>query len=106
MKEIFQIPRPADALIQVGGYAFPSGHAMSAVLFYTLLIFIFQKKIENKSARISFIIANILIILLVGLSRIMLKVHTIYDVVGGFVIGLFWLFLVYKVIEKISPKNL
>lgn len=102
LKEIFQIPRPAEPLISVGGYAFPSGHAMSAAIFYSLLILLFHKKIKNKIARISFIIANISIILLVGLSRIMLRVHTAYDVVGGFVIGLLWLCIVYKIVQKIN----
>ena len=102
LKRILQIPRPNDALIPIEGYAFPSGHAMSAVIFYSMLILLFHKKIKNKVARNSFMVVNILIILLVGLSRVMLKVHTFYDVVGGFMIGLLWIFIVYKVLEKIK----
>ena len=102
LKRILQIPRPNDALIPIEGYAFPSGHALSAVIFYSMLILLFHKKIKNKVARNSFMVVNILIILLVGLSRVMLKVHTFYDVVGGFIIGLLWIFIVYKVLEKIK----
>ncbi len=105
LKELFQVPRPSDALIPIQGYSFPSGHAMSAVIFYSLLVFMFYKKIQNKIARIIFIVANGLIILLVGLSRVMLKVHTIYDVVGGYVIGLLWLFIIYKILEKIPLQR-
>ena len=105
LKEIFQVPRPSDALIPIQGYSFPSGHAMSAVIFYSLLVFIFYKKIKNKIARNIFILANALVILLVGLSRIMLKVHTIYDVMGGYIIGLLWLFVAYKSLLKINPKK-
>ena len=105
LKELFQVPRPSDDLIPIQGYSFPSGHAMSAVIFYSLLVFMFYKKIQNKIARIIFIVANGLIILLVGLSRVMLKVHTIYDVVGGYVIGLLWLFIIYKILEKIPLQR-
>lgn len=102
LKEIFQIPRPADPLIPVGGYAFPSGHAMNAVIFYSLLIFIFYKIIKNRITRNFFIVVNIFIILLIGLSRIMLQVHYVKDVIGGYIFGLLWLFIVYKLVQKIN----
>lgn len=100
LKELFQVPRPDYPLIPIEGYGFPSGHAMSAVIFYSLLVFLFSKEIKNKIAKVIFITTNILIILLIGLSRIMLNVHSVYDVIGGFIIGLLWLFLVYKMVEK------
>ncbi len=100
LKEIFQTPRPDNPLIPIEGYGFPSGHAMSAVIFYSLLILLFYKKIKHKFAKITFIVVSILIILLVGLSRIILNVHSVYDILGGYVIGLLWLFLVYKITAK------
>ena len=100
LKEIFQVPRPVDALIQVEGYAFPSGHATSAVIFYSLLILLFHKRIKNKITRSIFIITNVVVMLLVGVSRIMLKVHSFYDVIAGYLFGLLWLFIVYKVLKK------
>ncbi len=105
LKEIFQVPRPTAALIPVDGYSFPSGHAMSAVIFYSLLVIIFYKKIENNILKNSFVAVNILIIFLVGLSRIMLKVHSIYDVISGYVFGLLWLFIVYRVLEKTNLQG-
>lgn len=102
LKILFRITRPSDSLISIEGYAFPSGHAMGAVIFYSLLIFFFGKNIKSKLGRITFIFANILVIFLVGLSRIMLKVHYLSDVIVGYVIGLLWLFVVYKALEKIK----
>lgn len=102
LKEIFQVPRPANPLITIEGYGFPSGHAMSAVIFYSLLILLLYPKIKNNRIRIIFVTINVFVIILVGLSRIMLNVHSIYDVVGGYVIGLLWLFLVYKILERIK----
>lgn len=95
LKELFQAPRPSDPLIHVSGYGFPSGHAMSAMIFYSLLILLFYKKIKNKIAGNFFVVLNVLIILSVGLSRVMLKVHSVVDVLGGYVMGLLWLFLIF-----------
>lgn len=103
LKRILQIPRPSDPLIPIDGYSFPSGHAMSAVIFYSLLMIILGKEIKKKSNRYIFIIANIFIILMVGASRIMLKVHYLTDVLGGYLIGLLWLFVIYEVLQKIDP---
>lgn len=106
LKEIFQVPRPDNPLIPIAGYGFPSGHAMSAVIFYSLLILIFHNKIKNKVVRYGFIVVNVLLILLVGVSRIMLRVHSVVDVIGGFVIGLLWIIFMYKIIGKRHPRNL
>ena len=105
LKRIFQLSRPENPLIPIDGYAFPSGHALSAVIFYSLLMIIFSEKIKNKLAKIIFISANILIILLVGLSRIILQVHYVRDVIGGYVIGLVWLFVIYYFLENKKVKR-
>lgn len=102
LKQLFRIPRPSDSLISIEGYAFPSGHALSAVIFYSWLVFFFHKKIKNRWGRIAFMIVNILLILVIGLSRLMLKVHHINDVLAGYIIGLFWLLVVYKALRKIK----
>lgn len=99
LKRLFQFSRPENHLIPIEGYAFPSGHALSAVIFYSLLIMLFHKEIKNKLLHYTFVVVNILIILLIGLSRIMLQVHYVRDVIGGYVIGLLWLFVVYKITQ-------
>ena len=100
LKKIIQRPRPVDALIPVGGYSFPSGHAMSAVIFYSLILILFMHEIKNTKLRYVFLFANILIILMVGLSRIMLKVHHVSDVLGAFVIGLLWVWLLCTIFPR------
>ncbi len=100
LKEIFQRDRPADALIEAGGYSFPSGHAMSAMIFYAALIMLFASRIKNVNLRYGFIAVNVLLIFMVGLSRIMLRVHYISDVIGGFVMGWVWLMVVRWMMGK------
>lgn len=101
LKKIIQRPRPAEALIPVGGYSFPSGHALSAVLFYGLILLFFLPAIKKAGWRYAFLASNIFIILMVGLSRIMLKVHYLSDVIGAFATGLLWMGFVYIIFPRI-----
>ncbi|MEW6229418.1 MAG: phosphatase PAP2 family protein, partial [Bacillota bacterium] len=62
-----------------GGYGFPSGHAQEAMVFWGYLA---------RTLRVrKFTVAAIVIVFLIGLSRVYLGVHFPGDVVGGFLIG-------------------
>lgn len=93
LKHIFARPRPefADPIQTAANYSFPSGHAMFSVIAYGLLAYFALLGIRHQSARTVLIIATILLILLIGISRIYLGVHYFSDVVGGFAAGAVWL---------------
>ncbi|RLG10216.1 hypothetical protein DRN73_08395 [Candidatus Pacearchaeota archaeon] len=103
VKDLIQRPRPISSLIPVSGYSFPSGHALISIIFFTSLIYFFKDNIKNKNLRYTFITINILLFLLIGFSRIYLNVHWFSDVLGGFLLGLFWIgfsILFFKIIKK------
>lgn len=109
LKLLIQRARPENALIIDAGYSFPSGHATLAVIFFTLTIYIFKDDIKNRMLKYIFIFADIIIILLVGFSRIYLNVHWFSDVIAGFALGLFWLTLLvltFKVINSFVKERL
>lgn len=92
LKLLFQRDRPADPLI--GGhtnFAFPSGHASSAFIFYGLLIYLIFKASIAPLYKYSLIAVLLLLTLFIGFSRIYLRVHHATDVVAGFCIGFAWL---------------
>lgn len=94
LKQLFQRKRPLSPLLKAAkGLSFPSGHAIMAVTFYGLLIYILQHTIELEWLR--WVVSGLLIalILLIGFSRIYLRVHYASDVLGGFIIGLLWLLI-------------
>jgi undecaprenyl-diphosphatase len=96
--------RPTDGLVLESGLSFPSQHSLMALIFFSLVIFVFTKKIKNKYLKGLFIFGNIFLIILVGFSRIYLRVHWFSDVMAGLALGLFWLtflILVFAVAIKL-----
>lgn len=101
LKLIFQRPRPTGyRLLEIGGYSFPSGHAMASTAFYGLLIYLAYKYIENKKLKIFLITINALIIILVGISRIYLGVHYCSDVLVGTSTSIIYLIFYTKILRK------
>jgi len=106
LKFIFQRPRPEIPLLEkVSGFSFPSGHAFMSVTFYGLLIYIVWKEVRQSWLRISIIVLLAALIILIGISRIYLRVHYASDVIAGFAIGFGWLLLALLAIDKIEQKR-
>ena len=91
LKWVFERSRPIDQLGAADGHSFPSGHAFMAMAMYGYLIYLVWIRIESDSVRIVTTMLLTLLIVFVGLSRIMLRVHWVSDVAGGFTVGLGWL---------------
>ena len=53
------------------------------------MIYFFKNDIKNIMLRKLFIAVNVMLILLIGFSRVYLGVHWLSDVVAGFCLGLF-----------------
>lgn len=101
LKIIFQRERPIGyRLIEMGGYSFPSGHAMVSMAFYGLLIFIIDKVVRNKKLKIFLISLNVVLIILIGISRVYLGVHYLSDVITGYSVSIIYLLLLTKKLNK------
>lgn len=87
-------------LVSEEGYSFPSGHSMVSMGFYGFLIYLSYKNIKSKKIKIPLIIFLSMLILLIGISRIYLGVHYATDVIGGFIIGIVYLFIYIKFAYK------
>ena len=89
LKNIFQRPRPeaVEQLISETGHSFPSGHTTNNVAFYGFAIYLIYENIKNKKLRnILFLLLGIMPIL-IGFSRIYLRVHYFSDVLAGIIVG-------------------
>lgn len=100
LKQLFQRKRPLSPLLKAAkGLSFPSGHAIMAVTFYGLVIFVLQQSIANDWLKWLVTILLVVLIMLIGFSRVYLRVHYASDVVAGFIIGLLWLIISLAVLK-------
>lgn len=88
IKGIVERDRPSiNAAIDAVGYSFPSGHAMVSITCYGLAAYFIGKNIKSSFLKNTFKIVLGGLILLIGLSRIVLKAHYPTDVLAGFALG-------------------
>ncbi len=95
--------RPSNMIIEYGGYSFPSGHSVFAVLFYGLLVYLFWDIIKNEYIKYIVLLVAIIMWILVMLSRVYLSVHYASDVFAWAILWLFWLLfgvVLYRKIRK------
>lgn len=89
IKHIIQRARPDHIrLIVEKSYSFPSGHAMISVALYGFLIYYISQKVSNKTVKVIAISFLVLLILLIGISRIYVGVHYPSDVLAGYFLSL------------------
>ncbi|HZI53240.1 MAG TPA: phosphatase PAP2 family protein [Chitinophagaceae bacterium] len=105
LKLFFQRARPDLPVIgDVRGYSFPSGHALMSVVFYGLFIHMIWHEVKTKWLRILLIAILTVLILLIGFSRIYLRVHYPSDVMAGIAVGFIWLVLSLNIIHRIEKR--
>ncbi len=94
MKHLIDRPRPPAALMLTPASvsSFPSGHSTEAVAVYGMLAYVLSRG-RSHYARALWWGAAAMIALLVGASRIYLGDHWLTDVLAGYGLGGFWLFV-------------
>ena len=107
LKEVVgRVRPPVDmAFLVENSFSFPSGHATIAVALYGFIIYILFRESGGRSRRMAILFIGVLLIFLIGLSRLYLGVHFLSDVVGGFLLGLLWL-IIGIVVSKIIMLQL
>ena len=116
IKLIVARPRPSASLVEIiqasSGNSFPSGHVMSYVAFFGLLfsfgIILFR---GTYWWRITVLIISVLLVVLVGPSRIYLGDHWASDVLGAYLFGgillgiALWMYLYFKGRNVLAPRS-
>ncbi len=101
LKSLYSRERPIDiSLIEESGYSFPSGHSLTSMAFYGLLMYYIYKSNIKKNKKLILEILFLIIIVLIGLSRIYLGVHYFTDVVGAFSFSICYLIIYIKIINR------
>lgn len=106
IKVIVARPRPdINRLVRETGYSFPSGHSITSMVFYGYLVYLIYKYIDNKKIKIPLMIFLIILIPIIGLSRIYLGVHYTSDVLCGFLLGIVYLILFISISKKYLERK-
>jgi membrane-associated phospholipid phosphatase len=103
LKVLFAVSRPLDPVIAETSKSFPSGHALTATIFFGMLMFIFDKYFSRKG-RIAFNAVCVLMILAVSFSRLYLGEHWLSDVLGGMALGTLTCYISILVFRKLYPR--
>ena len=72
------------------GNSFPSGHALGSIVCYGAVLLVFLPAARGRW-RTVFITAIVALVALIGISRILLGVHYVSDVIGAWAVGIAWL---------------
>lgn len=83
--------RPSEAVAAAGGYSFPSGHSLNSAAIYGIGAVLVWQLARRRRTKVWTAAATVLLVLLVGLSRLYLGVHWLTDVLAGYALALGWL---------------
>jgi membrane-associated phospholipid phosphatase len=108
VKQMVHRSRPSGDLIKVfaplNSPSFPSGHVLTATVFCGFFAFLVYTLVKPKGTRIVLVVGAIVFAILMGISRIYQGQHWFSDVMGGYLLGIFWLGLTVKFYRWGKPR--
>ncbi len=102
----FRRPRPTlfHPLLHETGYSFPSGHSLISIVVYGLLGYFVMHLFQARAARFLVGAITVLLIVMIGLSRVYVGVHFPTDVLAGWTGGLPWLITCLAIHEHLTRR--
>lgn len=91
-------PVVAHPIAHGGGNSFPSGHSLGSIVCYGAMLLVFLPGVRPRwrAAVTTLVVA---LVVCIGISRLLLGVHYISDVLGGWALGVTWLGLTAAAFE-------
>ncbi len=106
LKHAFHRPRPTAFFgTSPSSYSFPSGHAFGSLCFYGVLAAILAARVRRRDAKFCLWIAAVLLIGMIGFSRIYLGVHYPSDVIAGYLAGAVWVAAVLSLNKVLADRH-
>jgi undecaprenyl-diphosphatase len=97
-------PVVAQPIAHGTGNSFPSGHSLGSIVCYGAILLVFLPAARGRW-RTAFIAVIAALIALIGISRILLGVHYLSDVLGAWTIGITWLGLTAFAFELVRHAS-
>ena len=108
LKVMFHRPRPqiVPHLTDISSASFPSGHSMLSSVAYLTLAALLARVVPDLRIKIYFLVVAVLLIGLIGFSRIYLGVHYPTDVRAGWAVGSAWAMICCLVAHFVARNRL
>ena len=104
-KNIFLRQRPFIGQEILSSYSFPSGHSLIATTYYGFLIYILNSSSTKPKIKIIGNICLSSLIILICISRLVLNVHYLTDIIAGVILGLILLLILISVYKETLNKK-
>lgn len=107
LKLIFDRPRPdlVAHAVEVQTTSFPSGHAMLSAIVYLTLGLLLARTQQSRAAQIYIVATAAVMTMLIGISRVYLGVHWPSDVLAGWIAGLAWALICWKIAKSLEERE-
>jgi membrane-associated phospholipid phosphatase len=107
LKGLFDRPRLSfeHPLLIETSYSFPSGHAMESFVVYGMLAYFAVLALRSWEWRVGVVCGAMLLVMLIGFSRMYLGVHYFSDVLAGYAAGGVWLSTLITGVETIRRSK-
>lgn len=107
LKSLFLRARPdvVPHLVQVDSASFPSGHAMNSAVVYLTLGALLARSMGDWRIRGYLLMVSMLLVVLIGFTRIYVGVHWPTDVLAGWAVGAAWAILCSVVAQALQRRS-
>ena len=91
--------------------SFPSGHTLNATVLTGVAVYLLLRRLDSALARTATVLAGVVFVVSMGLSRVFLGHHWLTDVVAGWALGLAWVAVVvtahrlYLTVRRVQPAR-
>ncbi|QIM71982.1 phosphatase PAP2 family protein [Bordetella trematum] len=106
LKHLFQRARPdvGQSVVQATGFSFPSGHTSAALAIYGFACFLLLRLLAARWQG-PCVALTAALVAAIGVSRILLQVHFLSDVLAGLAVSALWLALCVSLTERWAPRR-
>lgn len=101
----FDRPRPMAALLVEQSPSFPSGHATLAMSFYAVLFYLWWRQATSWAGQVWIAFLGSSFVALLAVSRIIIGVHYVSDVVAGLLLGTLWFLIAISLYEWLNTHQ-
>lgn len=108
LKALFGRDRPRVVEWRVphaGQASFPSGHALMAMVLYVVLAYVIHRIANRTWVSVLAIVLALLLVMLIGITRVYLGVHYPSDVLAGYAVGFAWAMFCSAGVEMLKRER-